>query len=556
MCIAIATAPVRRRRARISPDRSPSTSFTTSAPASIAFAATSAWRVSTERGTEVTAARRVRTGAILAHSASGETAEAPGRVDSPPTSIRSAPSRTSCSAWATAASGSRNRPPSENESGVTFTTPITRVRSPVVDRAVGTADGPDPARHVRAQRAFDLVRQLGEPERLATELREEVEILAPRRDQHDRGRARAVVRDPPCVGRVAPDGEDLLLEQGRRLQRYAVEPDGIDQPFSGHDPDPLGVAPGRLQLAGHLGERRPVEHAGGEPVTGRGRRHGNREPARDKKAPGGAKAAVAAPRTATRVRFAPRMVGSEGSVSARPVVVSVDGPSAAGKSTVVARAAALFGWVPLAEAFDRIDPAPDLRFSSDRELEELERTLLEEDARRYRNALSLRATGLTVVTDTGFLGPLTYTAGLVALGRASPTGAAADRRAGAGAGTTSERGGVPDVVVTWPHPLRSVGRGPAATGQGTRRTSSAATRRSAVGRNDSSAPRCRPRSREEWSLSVPGRGATLSPEASGPRFFGPSHFRPGRAGRDVLGLFAAPAERADPEEGRSEFGNR
>jgi hypothetical protein len=105
-------------------------------------------------------------------------------------------------------------------------------------------------------------------------------------------------------------------------------------------------------------------------------------------------------------------------VGAIPILVSIDGPAAAGKSTVVARAASRFGWVPIAEAFDRIDPVPSLRFSSARELGRLERDLLEEDGRRWRAARSLRARGFTVVADTGFLGPVTYTAGLVALGLA------------------------------------------------------------------------------------------------------------------------------------------
>src|ERR1035438_9869643 len=54
----------------------------------------------------------------------------PGRVDSPPTSIFLAPWSSMESACWTARSGLRNAPPSENESGVTLRTPMTRVRSP------------------------------------------------------------------------------------------------------------------------------------------------------------------------------------------------------------------------------------------------------------------------------------------------------------------------------------------------------------------------------------------------------------------------------------------
>jgi len=104
----------------------------------------------------------------------------------------------------------------------------------------------------------------------------------------------------------------------------------------------------------------------------------------------------------------------------RAIVVAVEGASGAGKSTVVARAAARFGWVPLAEAYDRLDPRPRLDVRSDAALARLERTLLEEEARRFAVARAIRARGSTVIADTGFLGPLTYSAGLVALGTLPP----------------------------------------------------------------------------------------------------------------------------------------
>ena len=101
-------------------------------------------------------------------------------------------------------------------------------------------------------------------------------------------------------------------------------------------------------------------------------------------------------------------------------IVAVEGPSGAGKTTVVRAAARAFGWHPLPEAFDRIDPPPSLRFRTPAELLSLERTLLAEEGRRYREAVEGRRRGRTVVADTGFLGPLTYTAGLVELGDAAP----------------------------------------------------------------------------------------------------------------------------------------
>ena len=77
-----------------------------------------------------TAALRARmpstTGITRSSSSRSGTGAAPGRVDSPPTSSTSAPSNASRRPWFTAASRSRNAPPSENESGVTLTTPMMR----------------------------------------------------------------------------------------------------------------------------------------------------------------------------------------------------------------------------------------------------------------------------------------------------------------------------------------------------------------------------------------------------------------------------------------------
>ena len=64
------------------------------------------------------------TGATRLISSSAVTGAAPGRVDSPPTSSSSHPSATSRSACATARSAVAKRPPSEKESGVTFTMPM------------------------------------------------------------------------------------------------------------------------------------------------------------------------------------------------------------------------------------------------------------------------------------------------------------------------------------------------------------------------------------------------------------------------------------------------
>ena len=82
------------------------------------------------------------TGITRSSSSSRETGSCPGRVDSPPTSIRSAPASTIRRAWATARSRLLCRPPSEKESGVTFKMPITRVRRWMGRRWGPTSRGP------------------------------------------------------------------------------------------------------------------------------------------------------------------------------------------------------------------------------------------------------------------------------------------------------------------------------------------------------------------------------------------------------------------------------
>jgi thymidylate kinase len=130
----------------------------------------------------------------------------------------------------------------------------------------------------------------------------------------------------------------------------------------------------------------------------------------------------------------------------RSVVVALTGPSGAGKSTVVRTLTEDPGWTALDEAFYRLRPRPSLRFRSQRELLALERRLLTEEGRRFREARELARQGRTVIADTAFLDPATYTAGLLILGLASPgtfaaTIGAAEREVRAG------RLGVPDLTV-------------------------------------------------------------------------------------------------------------
>src|SRR5512140_2607564 len=106
-------------------NKPPETSLMIRAPAATAARATTAFVVSIETVTPA-AASRSTTGSARRSSSSAVTGRARGFVASPPTSRISAPSRSSCSPCATATSASRYCPPSENESGVTLTTPITR----------------------------------------------------------------------------------------------------------------------------------------------------------------------------------------------------------------------------------------------------------------------------------------------------------------------------------------------------------------------------------------------------------------------------------------------
>ena len=96
-----------------------------SAPISSAAAATVALEVSIDIGTPASAANRRTTSPTRRTSSSAVTPAEKGRVLSPPTSSRSAPSATSRRPWATAASTEACRPPSEKLSGVALTIPIT-----------------------------------------------------------------------------------------------------------------------------------------------------------------------------------------------------------------------------------------------------------------------------------------------------------------------------------------------------------------------------------------------------------------------------------------------
>ena len=103
--------------------RPPETSLTIVAPEATACSATSERIVSTDTVAPPADSSRI-TGITRPSSSSTSGRVAPGRVDSPPMSRMSAPSANRSRPCAIAASGVDQRPPSEKESGVTLTTPI------------------------------------------------------------------------------------------------------------------------------------------------------------------------------------------------------------------------------------------------------------------------------------------------------------------------------------------------------------------------------------------------------------------------------------------------
>ena len=98
----------------------PQMSFRMWTPSSAAITAVSALKVSTETGTEISGRSASKNGRSRAVSSAADIGTKPGRDDSAPTSMMSAPSSTICRARAIAFSGVFHSPPSEKESGVTL----------------------------------------------------------------------------------------------------------------------------------------------------------------------------------------------------------------------------------------------------------------------------------------------------------------------------------------------------------------------------------------------------------------------------------------------------
>src|SRR6266849_3166790 len=282
MCMSTTGTPRSAHRARSAGSKRPAeTSFTRSAPSSRARRAIAALVVSTETGTRTAARTARRTGSRRRRSSSAGTGRAPGRVDSPPTSSIAAPSATIRSAAAAARAGSRCWPPSENESGVAFSTPTratwSRTRGPERMRSTGAPLGavgrtwvsgrggrrvPE-ATVLGPELAQDLV-DLAAVDRLALEeclghLVQHLEVAA----QEALG---ALVGLEQEAAHLGVDRDGGLLGVVDLLGEVAAEEDLLLLLAEGHGPELLAHAPLAHHLARQLGGAldvvaRPGRHA-------------------------------------------------------------------------------------------------------------------------------------------------------------------------------------------------------------------------------------------------------------------------------------------------------
>ncbi|MCI4357477.1 MAG: AAA family ATPase [Thermoplasmata archaeon] len=95
--------------------------------------------------------------------------------------------------------------------------------------------------------------------------------------------------------------------------------------------------------------------------------------------------------------------------------IALEGASGVGKSAVARSLARALSGTLVREAYERLEPPLALDFADGPTLAALQRRLLEEESRRFKEAEGQRTQGGDVVLDTGFLGPLTYSAGLAHL---------------------------------------------------------------------------------------------------------------------------------------------
>lgn len=111
--------------------------------------------------------------------------------------------------------------------------------------------------------------------------------------------------------------------------------------------------------------------------------------------------------------MAPPMVAARrGGRGSGGAVLALEGPSGAGKSSAARALSGSFGYYVVAEAYDRLDPRPSLEVRHLADLVSVESDLLGAEVERYHEAEEARRAGRSVVLDTGYLGPFTYTLGL------------------------------------------------------------------------------------------------------------------------------------------------
>src|SRR5215471_11980027 len=228
--------------------RPPLTSLTRLAPASSAAAATSARMVSTLTGT-FSLASPVITGMTRRSSSSAGIRWAPGRVDSPPTSTMSAPCAASCRPRPIAASAPNHSPPSENESGVTLTTPMTRHRP-----GSGSPGGPG-ARRMPAGRAAPGRPPVGVPLVTLVTLCAESDIDRPTQRPAEPILSRWPERLLRCGSAAAERSLRPGLAVAAQRVRQPGEPHPADDPAG--DPAHLDRGPDQERLGFQRGERHP-----------------------------------------------------------------------------------------------------------------------------------------------------------------------------------------------------------------------------------------------------------------------------------------------------------
>src|SRR4051812_12958200 len=143
----------------------PETSFTIDAPSDNAAFATSDLTVSIEIAVSLQRERMARiAGSTRLSSSRADTGCAPGRGDSPPTSMTSAPSDIMRSAWAIADSVEKKLPPSLKLSGVTLRIPKIVGRWDFDGQAKLTRALPPGLRREEAWTALDASPELRAPE--------------------------------------------------------------------------------------------------------------------------------------------------------------------------------------------------------------------------------------------------------------------------------------------------------------------------------------------------------------------------------------------------------